>query len=234
MIVIRLFLPILLLVQFREMICLTLMPYRMVRKAASREFEIRKSRFIAWASSVETLPEIEQAIQARRKENWKANHHCYAYILGKKQEKQKASDDGEPSGTAGVPILDVLKRRQICNVLIVVTRYFGGIKLGAGGLIRAYAHGATLALQVAGVVDQIPIDMWKLHVSYHQSGMLENKLRESPYQIRDIGYTDVVNYTIAVRQQQSSLFRQWIADLTGGQSELTKTGERYVAVPAEK
>ncbi|TGA97550.1 YigZ family protein [Sporolactobacillus shoreae] len=207
---------------------MTLMPYRTVRRSGVSEIEIRKSRFIAHVYPVTNEAEAEAQIQAIRKEHWKANHNCFAYILGKKQEIQKASDDGEPSGTAGVPILEVLRRRMVCDTLVVVTRYFGGIKLGAGGLIRAYAHTTGQGLAAAEVIDQIPSDLWGISVDYHLSGAIDNKLRESHYIIKDVQYTDAVSYEVYTKQEESGVFQSWVDDLANGRADVKKLEELYL------
>ncbi|MFT8319195.1 MAG: YigZ family protein [Sporolactobacillus sp.] len=201
--------------------------YRTVRKKACEIAEIRRSRFIANVFPIKDEKEAEQAIHALTVEHGKANHHCFAYTVGARQEIQKASDDGEPSGTAGVPILDVLKRHHICHTLIVVTRYFGGIKLGAGGLIRAYAHCARAGLYAAEPIEQVPSVLWQLTADYPLQGTLENKLRESAYTIKDIHYTDQVTFEIYTRETESIRFRDWVIDLTNGQALLKKTAELY-------
>lgn len=193
-----------------------------------QEVEIRRSRFIASAFPVADEGDAIAAIEAKRKEHWKANHNCFAYIIGKKQEIQKASDDGEPSGTAGVPMLDILKRRRLCNVLVIVTRYFGGIKLGAGGLIRAYSHVAGAGLAAAEVIEQIPSDLWRVTVDYHLSGPVDNRLRESPYIVKNVQYTDKVAFDVYTRQEESSVYTGWIKDLTNGKAEIRKIDELYL------
>ncbi|MDN3956548.1 YigZ family protein [Sporolactobacillus laevolacticus] len=205
-----------------------LVNYITVRTSAMVETDIKRSRFIAAVYPVETESDAEQLIQNVRKEHWKANHNCFAYIIGKKQEIQKASDDGEPSGTAGVPMLDVLKRRNICNVLIIVTRYFGGIKLGAGGLIRAYAHATSDGLNAAEVIEQVPSLQWAVTVDYHLSGTLENKLRESPYIVKGVQYSDKVTFELYTSQEEGPAFIEWITDLTNGQAQTEKTCELYL------
>lgn len=202
--------------------------YITVQKNALIETEIKRSRFICAVYPVNDEREADQMIQIVRKEHWKANHNCFAYIIGKKQEIQKASDDGEPSGTAGVPMLDVLKRRSICNTLVIVTRYFGGIKLGAGGLIRAYAHAASNGLNAAEVARQVPSDQWTVSVDYHLSGTLENKLRESPYVVNDVSYSDKVTFDIYTSQEDSPIFLEWITNLTSGQAQTCKRCELYL------
>lgn len=205
-----------------------LVNYITVRTSAMVETDIKRSHFIAAVYPVETESDAEQLIQNVRKEHWKANHNCFAYIIGKKQEIQKASDDGEPSGTAGVPMLDVLKRRNICNVLVIVTRYFGGIKLGAGGLIRAYAHATSDGLNAAEVIEQVPSLQWAVTVDYHLSGTLENKLRESPYIVKGVQYSDKVTLELYTSQEEGPAFIEWITDLTNGQAQTEKTCELYL------
>jgi uncharacterized protein, YigZ family len=202
--------------------------YRTVGKIADSECDIRKSRFITHVCPIETADQADTVIASLKKETWKANHHCFAYVLGIKQDIQKASDDGEPAGTAGVPILDVLKKRGVCNALIVVTRFFGGIKLGAGGLIRAYTHAAADGLDAAEVIDRIPADRWQVAIDYHLSGMLDNRLTESPYLLNHVDYTDRVIYDICTRQAENAAFQDWIQNLTSGQADIRKTEELYL------
>lgn len=207
---------------------MTLSSYITVMHPAIKEIEIRRSRFIASVFPVASESDAIGAIETKRKEHWKANHNCFAYIIGKKQEIQKASDDGEPSGTAGVPILDVLKRRGLCDVLVIVTRYFGGIKLETGGLIRAYAHVAAAGLAAAEVIEQIPTDLWRTSVDYHLSGSIDNKLRESPYLVKDVQYTDKVSFDVFTRQEESPVYASWIEDLTNGTADNRKIEELYL------
>lgn len=117
--------------------------YRTIKENGQSEIEIKKSRFICSLKRIESEEEAKNFIQEIKKEHWKANHNCSAFVIGEKNEIQRSSDDGEPSGTAGVPMLEVLKKNQLINVAAVVTRYFGGTKLGTGGLIRAYTHAVS-------------------------------------------------------------------------------------------
>lgn len=207
---------------------MVLSPYITVRHSAACETDIRRSRFIASVFPVSSEQDAIDRIEVIRKTHWKATHNCFAYTIGKNQEIQKASDDGEPSGTAGVPILDVLKKRSVCDALIVVTRYFGGIKLGAGGLIRAYAHSAAAGLAAAEVVRQIPADRWRVAVDYHLSGAIDNQLRESSYRVKDVRYTDRVTFDLFVRQADRFRFEKWIADLTHGTAQMDRVEELYL------
>ena len=126
--------------------------YRTLRREASKEIVIKKSRFIGYGKPVESEAEAAAFIEAIKKKHWDATHNCSAYVIGERDEIQKQSDDGEPSGTAGKPILEVIKAQGLKNTVIVVTRYFGGIMLGAGGLIRAYTDGAVAAIEAAEAV----------------------------------------------------------------------------------
>ncbi|GFO51553.1 YigZ family protein [Lactococcus garvieae] len=137
-----------------------------IKKDFIAEEEIKKSRFICHLKRVYTEEEARAFISEIKKEHHKANHNCSAFTLGERQEIQRSSDDGEPSGTAGVPMLEILKKREITNVCAVVTRYFGGIKLGAGGLIRAYAGSVGHALDQVGLVKFVPQEQLILTLDY--------------------------------------------------------------------
>ncbi|MER2141095.1 MAG: YigZ family protein, partial [Priestia megaterium] len=126
--------------------------YYTVKQEGSHEITIQKSRFICHMKRVTTEEEAQQFIQDIKKQHWNATHNCSAYLIGERDQFQKANDDGEPSGTAGVPMLEVLKKRGLKDTVVVVTRYFGGIKLGAGGLVRAYGKSVSEALNELGTV----------------------------------------------------------------------------------
>lgn len=205
-----------------------LTPYYTVKQQGAHETEIRRSRFIAQVRRTESEDEAKRFIEEIKKENWKATHNCYAYMIGENQEIQKTSDDGEPSGTAGVPILDVLKKRQLRDVTVVVTRYFGGIKLGAGGLIRAYSHAASAGLAAAEIIERVPYDVWRATVDYHLFGTLENRLRESPYIVKDVHYAEKVAIDVYARAQSGGGFRDWITNLTSAQARVEKLGSTYL------
>ncbi|RYM05892.1 YigZ family protein [Sporolactobacillus sp. THM7-7] len=205
-----------------------LSPYTTVMHQGIYEQEIRRSRFIASVFPIESERAAVEAIEAKRKEHWKATHNCFAYIVGEHQAIQKASDDGEPSGTAGVPILEVLKKQGLRDVLVVVTRYFGGIKLGAGGLIRAYAHTTSGGLSSAEIIRQIPSDLWRVTVDYHVSGALDNLLRESHYLVKDVHYTERVSFDVYARHEERDAFTAWMTDRTNGRAVLEKIAETYL------
>ena len=153
--------------------------YKTIKSAGLVESEIKKSRFLCHLERVTSEEEAKAFIQSIKKEHWKANHNCSAYLIGEHSEIQRSSDDGEPSGTAGVPMLEVLKKNELINVCVVVTRYFGGIKLGAGGLIRAYSHAVSQGLRTVGLVMGKLQQEVILDLDYSLLGKLQNSLPET-------------------------------------------------------
>ncbi|WP_105565796.1 YigZ family protein [Microbacterium halophytorum] len=141
------------------------------------ELEIKKSRFIAHLIPVASVADADTAIAAVRKEFWDARHNCVAMVTGLTGDQARSSDDGEPSGTAGVPMLEVLRRRGVTDVVAVVTRYFGGVKLGAGGLVRAYGQAVSDALDAAALVDRRALTRISLDVPHADAGRFDNQLR---------------------------------------------------------
>lgn len=179
------------------------------------EYIIEKSRFIATIAPVSTEEEAQAFIQRISKEFWDATHNCTAYAIGPRQEQQRSSDNGEPSGTAGKPMLEVLKKTTITNVAVVVTRYFGGIKLGAGGLIRAYSHSVAKAVQEGPKLLIAPRQIVSLTIDYSYFGSVERQLQtlELPYQST---FTDTISLEIYVEPSFVSDLETTITNLTGG------------------
>lgn len=179
------------------------------------EYIIEKSRFIATIAPVSTEEEAQAFIQRISKEFWDATHNCTAYAIGPRQEQQRSSDNGEPSGTAGKPMLEVLKKTTITNVAVVVTRYFGGIKLGAGGLIRAYSHSVAKAVQEGPKLLIAPRQIVSLTIDYSYFGSVERQLQtlELPYQST---FTDTISLEIYVEPSFVSELETTITNLTGG------------------
>ncbi|GIN76099.1 MULTISPECIES: YigZ family protein [Bacillus] len=196
-----------------------LQSYLTVAGEGTHEIVIEKSRFICHLSRVSTEEEAQNFINHIKKQHWNATHNCSAYVIGENDQIQKANDDGEPSGTAGVPMLEVLKKRNLKDTCAVVTRYFGGIKLGAGGLIRAYGKSVSEGLNHVGVVERKLMRVIHTTVNYTWIGKLENELRESPYQIKDIHYADDVEFETYVKESEKQAFTEWITELTNGKSE---------------
>jgi uncharacterized YigZ family protein len=205
--------------------------YYTVRKEVSEhEIIIQKSRFIAHIKRVETESEAQEFIQTLKKKYWDANHNCSAYLIGENDQIQKANDDGEPSGTAGVPILEVLKKKKLKDTVVVITRYFGGIKLGAGGLIRAYGKATSEGLATAGIVERRLVQIIHVKIDYTWLGKVEKELRESEYIIKEIHYLDIVEVEVYVNEDQVNVFIDWLTELTNGQAGLKKGDTDYLEV----
>lgn len=202
--------------------------YHTVKGVGEHEIVIQKSRFIAHISRAVTEEEAQQFILSIKKKHWDATHNCSAYLIGENDQIQKANDDGEPSGTAGVPILEVLKKKKLKDTVVVVTRYFGGIKLGAGGLIRAYGKSTSEGIDAIGVVERKLMKVMHTKVDYTWLGKLENELRSSEYTIKEIHYLDKVEIETYVVEEKTSIFRDWMIELTSGQCEINEGDLLYL------
>lgn len=183
-------------------------------KIFSAEYEIKKSKFISQVKHVETEDEAREFIQQIRKKYFDATHNCSAWILGESGDKQKSNDDGEPGGTAGNPILESIKKNELTNICAVVTRYFGGIKLGAGGLIRAYSHSATLAISSAEIIQMMTFQKISLTVEYNFLATVENYLRNKKISVANAEYADVVTLTIFILPDEVEKFLAEITEIT--------------------
>ncbi|MEU6113261.1 YigZ family protein [Streptomyces sp. NPDC047117] len=201
--------------------------YRTLAAEGVHEIEINKSRFICALAPVATEAEAQEFIARIRKEHPTARHHCFAYVLGADGGIQKASDDGEPGGTAGVPMLQMLVRREMRYVVAVVTRYFGGIKLGAGGLIRAYGGAVGEALDTLGTVTRRRFRLVTVTVDHQRAGKVENDLRATGRDVRDVRYAEAVTLEIGLPESELPAFRAWLADTTAGSATLELGGEAY-------
>ncbi len=206
--------------------------HRMIARNGQHETEIKKSRFICSLFRVTTEEEARQHIEAARKRYWDANHNCTAWAIGPGLRLQRSSDDGEPSGTAGIPMLEVLRRREITDTLAIVTRYFGGTLLGAGGLIRAYGGAVSAAIDEIGVVERKPLSVLTLVASYDDAGRIENAIRASDYPLNDVVYSTDVTFEMVMEPERVDAFTHWIHELTNGGITPVDAGTRYVEVPA--
>lgn len=198
--------------------------YRTIKEDNQHEIEIKKSRFICFLKRIETEDQAKAFIQQIKKEHWKANHNCSAFVLGDRNEIQRSSDDGEPSGTAGVPMLEVLKKNDLINVCAVVTRYFGGTKLGAGGLIRAYSGSVAQAIAATGIVEGRLQQEVFVQLDYPNWGKMENFITNEQLAVKDTQFTDHVVVTCMVDEDQISNFEAQVTDLLNGQVSF-ETGE---------
>ncbi|WP_046174449.1 YigZ family protein [Domibacillus indicus] len=202
--------------------------YKTVKSAGEHEIVIQKSRFIAHVTRAESAEEATAFIEKIKKQHWNATHNCSAYMIGEHDHIQKANDDGEPSGTAGVPILEVIKKRGLKDTAIVVTRYFGGIKLGAGGLIRAYGKAASEGLNAAGIVERRLMKVVTASVDYTWLGKIENELRDSIYEIKEIHYGEHVDIDVFVEENTVPSFCSWMTELTNGQAAFSEGSILYM------
>ncbi|WP_078555840.1 YigZ family protein [Bacillus alkalicellulosilyticus] len=202
--------------------------YFTVKGYGENEINIQKSRFISYINRAENEADAQDFIEKIKKQHWNANHNCSAYLIGEKDEIQKANDDGEPSGTAGVPILEVLKKRKLKDTVVVITRYFGGIKLGAGGLIRAYGSATSEGLHAVGIVQRKLVQVMKTKIDYHWLGKVENALRQSTYPIKSIQYLEQVEIETYVVFEETERFIEWMTNETNAQGNITKGHTDYL------
>ena len=192
--------------------------YRTVRQEASEEVVIKRSRFIGFAKPVSSEEEAVAFIEEIKRLHRQATHNCSAYMVGERDQFQKASDDGEPSGTAGKPILEVIKNKGLKNVAVVVTRYFGGIMLGAGGLVRAYTDGAVAGIEAAEEIEYILHQEVKITLDYTWYGKLENELRNKRTRLGPVTFTDQVSVVCLPEADQAEKFVEWAIDFTQGKA----------------
>ena len=204
--------------------------YLTVKKDGVHEILIQKSRFIGYVTRAETEEEAQDFIQSIKKKHHDATHNCSAYMIGENNHIQKANDDGEPSGTAGVPMLEVLKKMNLKDTAVVVTRYFGGVKLGAGGLIRAYGNATSEVIREVGVVKRQRMQGFDITVDYTLLGKIENELRNSDYMLDNIEYVEHVVCSVFVQVDQVEAFVEWMTNSTNGQASIEETKQAYIEI----
>lgn len=195
--------------------------YLTVKTNGSHEIIIQKSRFITHVKRTADEADAQHFIQSIKKAHYQASHNCSAYLIGDRDQFQKANDDGEPSGTAGVPMLEVLKKRQLKNVTVVVTRYFGGTKLGAGGLVRAYGSAVSETLNTIGIVRCELMTIVTCAVAYPLLPILENLLQKKALGIQKIDYSENVSLSIYVKHSEVSEISDWLINVTNGTANIT-------------
>lgn len=206
--------------------------YLTIRHDGSHETEIKKSRFICHLARVADEDEAQAFVAAVRKQYWDARHNCTAFVVGDEHRRERSSDDGEPGGTAGVPMLEVLRRRGLTDTVAVVTRYFGGIKLGAGGLVRAYGNAVSEAVDEIGLLERRPVALLAVTVGHTRAGRLENDLRAAGYAVNGLGYEAAgVRIEVGVPEAQVPVFHAWLAEATAGTAAAVAAGRTFVEVP---
>lgn len=205
--------------------------YKTTAENGTASYEIQKSRFIAYTSHVETEAEARDFVTAIKKKHFDARHNCSAWVLGADSSQQKSNDDGEPGGTAGNPILEAIKQHGLTNVVVVVTRYFGGIKLGAGGLIRAYSHTASLGLEATPCLEVKPFCLIEAEMDYSLLGTVENWIRNEELRTGETAYLDKVTVRLLVEPADCEAISTELTNLTAAQCKITIHQPEYMSLP---
>lgn len=203
--------------------------YKTVEIENSDEVVEKKSRFIGYVKPVKTQNEAVDFINSIKSKHWDAAHNVYAYVL-KENNIQRYSDDGEPSGTAGVPVLDVILKNELVDVCVVVTRYFGGTLLGAGGLVRAYSHGSKIAVESGNIITMAPCKILSVSVDYSFYERLNNLLNDFGANIESTDFSDKVNITFSIKEQSVNSLQEKLTDMSNGSYILEKIGEKFAKI----
>ena len=194
------------------------MGIKIVFDGGEEELIEKKSRFIATVKPVDSEEEALEFIAAIKKKYWNARHNCFAFVIGERQEIQRCSDDGEPQGTAGRPMLDVLLGEDVHNVAVVVTRYFGGILLGTGGLVRAYSRSVQLGLEASTIIEKTKGSRITIQTDYNEVGKLQYLLGQRGIPIVDSQYTDVVKLELLVEEAAVTELHEAVTEATSGRA----------------
>ena len=204
--------------------------YKMVFKGGTGEIVEKKSRFIANVFSVESEEEALEIIADVKKQYWDARHNCYAYVIGADGGKQRCSDDGEPQGTAGRPMLDVLLGQEINNILVVVTRYFGGTLLGTGGLVRAYSQAVKAGIEASEIVLKEPAREVHIYTDYNGAGKLQYIMSTNNITVQDTIYTDKVEMIALVPEEMYGTIENKVMEATSAAAVMEDAGEIWYGV----
>lgn len=200
--------------------------YKTLHEFGMDEIIIEKSTFIGYAKPIETEEEAVAFVNEIKKKHKDATHNVWAYTIGKHMNIQRYSDDGEPQGTAGIPTLEVIKKEDLRNVVVVVTRYFGGVKLGAGGLVRAYTKGAKVGLEAAKIIEKVMYQEIRIKIDYTQLGKVQNEIMNMGCFIKDTVYEDYVEIIVYSRINEVEGIISRMTDITSATAEL-KLGEEF-------
>ena len=203
--------------------------YKTLHEFGTDEITIEKSRFIGYAKPIKTEEEAVEFINEIKKKHKDARHNVWAYTVGKSMNIQRYSDDGEPQGTAGIPTLEVIKKEDLRDVVVVVTRYFGGIKLGAGGLVRAYTKGAKIGLEAGKIIEKVMYQEIKIKIDYNQLGKVQNEIMNMGYFIKDTIYEDNVEIIVYSRIKEKQAIIDKMNDITSATANITLGEEFYLS-----
>ncbi|KPU27993.1 hypothetical protein TR13x_01200 [Caloranaerobacter sp. TR13] len=204
--------------------------YKTLHEYGKDEIIINKSKFIGYAKPINSEQEAIEFINEIRAKHRDATHNVYAYVFGENNNIQRYSDDGEPSGTAGIPVLEVIKKEDLRNVVVVVTRYFGGIKLGAGGLVRAYTKGAKIGIEAGVIVEKVLFKRIMARIDYTLYGRVENDLLRGGYIIDNVTYDTAVNLIILCEVDNITELTNLLIDITNGRVQIEELDEEYYSV----
>lgn len=211
------------------------MDYQAVYTGAHAEITEKKSRFIGQVFPVSSEEEVLECIEKVKKQYWDARHHCFAYTIGEEQLKERFSDDGEPQGTAGKPILEVIRGKDLHNTLVVVTRYFGGTLLGTGGLVRAYTQASQEALASSNIITVISGFKLQIVTDYTGLGKIQYLLGQKGIRLYDTEYAEDVTLTVLIAQKEEEQLKKAITEVTNGQAEIRRVSAcRFAEVNQEQ
>lgn len=202
-------------------------PYKIIERGGMGEIEEKKSRFIANVAPVQNEEEALAFIEAMKKKYWDARHNCHAYVLGEKAQLVRFSDDGEPSGTAGKPILEVLLGLEVRNVVVVVTRYFGGTLLGTGGLVRAYTQATQAGMEACSIRTMRYGTLLQITTDYNGIGKIQYLLGQRKIAIEEPEYTDVVSLKVKLPFEEEESVLKEITEATAGKAQIEKIENLY-------
>lgn len=202
--------------------------YLTVARAGEVEIEVKRSRFLGHVERVGSEDEARAVVERIRKQHWDARHHCSAFVLGPDAAVQRSNDDGEPSGTAGAPMLEVLRGRGLSDVVAVVTRWFGGVLLGAGGLVRAYGDAVRVTLDEVGVRRRILMERYDVVAGHADAGRLESDLRARGVSVLGVDYAEHATLHVAVPAEDAAGFAAMLGGLTGGAAAPRPVGASWV------
>ena len=200
--------------------------YKTLHEFGMDEIIIEKSTFIGYAKPIKTEEEAIEFVNEIKKKHKDATHNVWAYTVGKTMNIQRYSDDGEPQGTAGIPTLEVIKKEDLRDVVVVVTRYFGGVKLGAGGLVRAYTKGAKIGIDAAKVIEKVMYKEVRIKIDYNQLGKVQNEIMNMNYFVKDTIYEDNVEIIVYSRLEEVKVLTDKMIDITSATAEI-KLGEEF-------
>ena len=202
--------------------------YRTVENDSEFEIVINKSRFIGECHPVSSEEDAQKILDSVRKKYWDAKHHCYAFCIGENRQTCRSSDDGEPSGTAGAPILDSIVKRDLTNVICIVTRYFGGVLLGTGGLVRAYSQAASNAIRKSNQIEMLPGSVLEMELSYQDWSRTQSMLEEDGYSIMNIEYGASVKVSFLSLNEKTEEISEKIRNRTDGRVQTSLQEERMI------